>query len=117
MVKKHAVLLINRAKAQRCWHMRRYLDRTAPDKILHTQFGTAKINDSSVEKNKSPVVTKDIALTGALVFYHILLLLAASVLLVWPSESKAIALTMSLTLPAIEARRKRTIAADFALYT
>ena len=97
--------------------MRQCLDRTALDKILDIYFGTFKIIDSSVEKNKSSVVTKDIARTGALVFYHILLLLATSVLLVWPSKSKAITLTISLTLPAIETRGKGTIAADFALYT
>lgn len=117
MIKEHAILLIDRAETQGCWHMRQYLDRTALDKILDIYFGTFKIIDSGVEKNKSPVVTKDIVLTGAPVFCHILLLLATSVLLVWPSKSKAIALTISLTLPAIEARRKRTIAADFALYT
>ena len=84
---------------------------------MHVQLGTPKVIDSSVQKNKSPIVAKDIALTGALVFYRILLLLAASVLLVWPSKSKAVALTITLTLPAIETCRKRTIAADFALYT
>ena len=97
--------------------MRQYLNRIAPDEILHVQFGTVKVIDSSVQKDEPSIVAKDIALTYALVFCYISFLLAASVLLVWPSKSKAITLTITLTLPAIETCRKRTIAADFALCT
>ena len=85
------------------------------DKILYGQFGAIHILDDGVEECQTAVLLFDVSGDDTLILDFISLLLPPAILLVWPGEAQAIALTYPLAFQAVETIGHCAITTDFSL--